>query len=154
MNLLIGVLILLGVVHPGLMTATALGVTLVDPSFGLSFIIAYWIGTFMNAQLLLPLVYALPKSVYLFMKGKIRFMAIPASFITPLIWQIILIILYFISERFFPSLNNFLGYSHGFNLGWLLSALHLLYATYFTKSGRQAAQVDYEQVFEKRYRKI
>lgn len=154
MKLIIAILFLLGIIHPGLMTAASLGVALVNPSFGLSFIAGYWIGIFINAQVLLPLVYALPKSIYLFLKRKIRFMAIPASFIPPLIWQVMFIILYFVSEKFFPELNRYLSSSDGFNLGWFLSALHLVYATYFTALGRQAAQGDYERVFEERYRKI
>lgn len=140
-----------GILHPGLFTAIGLGITLANPSFGLSLLIGYWLGVFINSQMFLPLIYAFPKSIYLVWKRKIRFMAIPMSFVPYLIWQIILIAIYFISEIFFPRLNEYLGSSTGFNFGWFLSVLGLIYGTYFTASGRDNIRKDYEEVFVKKY---
>ncbi len=141
-----------GILHSGLFTAVGLGVTLANPSFGLSLLCGYWTGIFVNSQIWLPLIYALPKSINLFLKKKIRFKAIFTCFIPPLIWQILLIILYLASQSLFPQLNEYISSSHGFNFGWFLSIFRLIYATYFTTAGRNDARKDYEEVFYKKYK--
>ena len=75
-----------------------LGIILMFPSFGISLAVGYYIGMFVYAQALLPFLYALPKSISLFLKGKIRFAAIAVCFVAPIFWYVLFVFLFWVSE--------------------------------------------------------
>lgn len=113
-------------------------------------LLGYFIGLFVFAQILLPLLYGVPKSIYLFIHKKIRFFAIISHLITPLIWCIGLIFLGFILEIFAPSINQFLIFNAPFNIGGNLAILSLL-LNFLRKEGRLDMAKDYEKTTIARY---
>ena len=119
--------------------------------FIIGLIFGFVIGLFLYAQMLLPVLYSLPKSIYLYLKGKVRFGAIIFPILTPLFWFIALVVLGFILEATVPSVNRFLLGNLGFNLGQWLSIGALL-LNFLTRKGRQDMADDYNNTTYERFR--
>lgn len=91
--------------------------------------IKFWAGLLLglaiNAQLLYPILYGLPRSIIWFMKGKIRFTGILSNIVGPIILSILIITFGFIAAMFFPSVIHFVK-SPAFSIGQTLSIIILL----------------------------
>ncbi len=115
-------------------------------------IIGFIVGLFIYAQIVLPIIYGLPKSIYRFAKKQVRFMAIISMLTTPVIWLVGLGILGIIMHKFAPSIYNFVVNNGAFNLGSTLGLLTII-ANLFTKKGRADMSDDYESSIA-RYKKL
>lgn len=113
-------------------------------------LLGYVVGLFVYAQMLLPLVYGVPKSLWLFYKKQVRFMAVLSHLLTPAIWFIGIMVLGFVLQAVAPSINQFLIFNQQFNLGGLLAIAALL-LNFLTKQGRNDMAADYEQTTLRRY---
>lgn len=111
-----------------------------------------FIGLFVYAQILLPILYGLPKSIWLFYKREVRFFAIISQLIPPVLWLSALFVLGFIIELIYPSLNRFLIGNPAFNLGQIFSVIALLLSFLFP-ARRADMKADYENSTYLRYRK-
>jgi hypothetical protein len=118
----------------------------------IGFILGFGIGLFIYAQILLPLIYSLPKSIYLFFKGKLKFTAVIFWLVPPLIWLIILIGLGVVFEAVMPSVNRFLTGNAGFHLGQLLAIAALL-IKFLSHKGRADIAEEYDRNTDARFRK-
>lgn len=115
-------------------------------------LLGFVIGLFVYAQMLLPLIYGAPKSLFLFAKGKVRFMAIISQLITPIVWFVGLFIFGFIFERIYPPLNKFITSNPAFGFGSILS-IGALVLNFLSSKGRQDMYNDYMETTYSRYRK-
>jgi hypothetical protein len=115
--------------------------------------LGFVIWLLVGAQMLLPIIYGLPRSIYHFFKGEVTLMAIISNLATPMIWCLILIALGFILEIVVPSLNDFIFSNPAFGLGQVLATLMLL-SSLITKKGRADLNADYEGSTLRRFRKI
>lgn len=115
--------------------------------------IGFTIGIFLYAQMLLPLIYGLPRSLYLFLKGELRFMGVVSQFITPAIWVVVLAILGFVFEWLVPWLNRFLITNIPFTVGnWIAVATLLL--NFLSSKGRVDMKEDFLKSTYSRYGKV
>lgn len=110
----------------------------------ISFVLGFIIGLFLYAQILLPLIYSLPLSIYYFFKGEVRISAIFFQFVPLIIWSVIITVLGLILIYFFPSINDFLVNDPSFLLGQLVSIIALL-INFLRPSGRLDMKSDYMQ---------
>lgn len=115
-------------------------------------VMGFVIGLFVNSQLFLPLIYGLPKSLWYFLKGEVRFMAIIAQFITPAIWIVGFFILGVILEIINPEINNFIFNRSAFGAGWTLSFFAILF-NFLSVSGRASMKADFDQTTYQKYKK-
>lgn len=115
-------------------------------------IIGFIVGLFVNSQLYLPLIYGLPKSIYYFIKGEVKFMAIITQFTTPLLWTVGLIIVGIILEFISPTINDFLFNRSAFSAGVTLSFFAIL-LNFLSVSGRVSMKADYDQSTYEKYKK-
>lgn len=118
----------------------------------ITLIVGFVIGLYVNSQLFLPLIYGLPKSLWYFFKGEVKFMAIVAQFITPAIWMIGFFIIGFIFELINPEIINFLFDKSAFGAGLNLSLLAIL-VNFFFVSGRASMKADFDQTTYQKYKK-
>lgn len=112
--------------------------------------LGFVIWLFVGAQILLPIVYGLPRSVYDFIKGRVRFMAIISNIVSPIFWLILVAITWFILNRFKSLLSD--SFVVGFFLGQCLATLSLLKA-FLRKDDRTRMATDYENSTLKPFRK-
>src|SRR5262249_23426752 len=113
--------------------------------------LGFTIGIFLYAQMLLPLIYGLPRSLYLFFNGELRFMGVVSQIITPVFWFVFLIVLGFLFEWPIPSLNRFLTTNAAFGLGNLL-AIGALLLNFFTSKGRADMRDDFLKTTYSRFK--
>lgn len=114
--------------------------------------LGFVVGLFVYAQMLLPLVYGAPRAIWLYARGEIRFMGVIAQFITPAIWVIILAVLGFLIQIFYPPLNSFFVSNVPFNIGGLLSIAVLL-INFLSKKGRADMRSDFDASTYQKYKK-
>lgn len=119
--------------------------------FIINLIFGFVIGLFIYAQMLLPLIYGLPKSIYLYLRGEVRFGAIIFQILPPLFWIVALILLGFLIEIVAPSINKFFIGSLGFNLGQLLAIAALL-LNFLSRKGRMDMADNYNNKIYERFR--
>jgi hypothetical protein len=111
----------------------------------LTFIISFLLGLFIYANIIFPIFYYLPKSIYLTIRGKLKFFSIIRCLLTPLIWFIIFIALGY----FLPNLiANEYTLSAASNFGQLLSIVALIYNGVFKKKGREDNDSDYWEMMK------
>lgn len=121
-------------------------------SFIVLFIAGIVIGSVVNVQFWMPLIYSLPKSIYLFAKGKVRFMAIPAQFVAPIIWYCILTAIYVSTHAFAPFIHDKILFSPGFTVGWSFSLWGIV-TNFFSKKGRADMADDYAKTTLRKFGK-
>ena len=114
--------------------------------------LGFTIGIFLYSQMLLPLIYGMPRSLYLFFNGELRFMGVVSQIITPVFWFVFLFVLGFLFEWLIPSLNRFLTTNAAFGLGNLL-AIGALLLNFFTSKGRADMREDFLKSTYSRFRK-
>ncbi len=119
----------------------------------LTFVLGCAICIYVSAQIFLPLLYSLPRSIYLYFKGELKFRAIPTHFIPPLIWIIGLVVLGYVLEAWAPAVMRFTETDTGFILGGALSLPFFLLQSFLTKKGRAEMKEDYERTTGQRFRK-
>lgn len=113
--------------------------------------VGFALGAFINAQFWLPLIYSLPRSTYLFFKGKIKFMAIPSHILVSGMWFGVWVAVYLILDAFSPYLHSLL-YHPMYVIGWNLSLVVLL-LNFFKSKGRSDMRDDYDRFTYSKYRK-
>ena len=111
----------------------------------LTFMISFFLGLFIYANIIFPIFYYLPKSIYLTIRGKLKFFSIIRCLLTPLIWFII----FFALGYFLPNLiANKYTLSAASNFGQLLSIVALIYNGVFKKKGREDNDSDYWEMMK------
>jgi len=115
-------------------------------------VLGFIIGLFVNSQFILPLIHGLPKSLWYFFKGEIKFMAIISQLITPAIWIVGFFILGIVLELINPALDDFILNGSAFGVGWTLSFFAIL-LNFLSVSGRASMKEDYDQTTFQKYRK-
>jgi hypothetical protein len=121
--------------------------------FLLAFIVSLVFGLFANAQIFLPILYNLPRSIYLYSSGRLRFAGILWQFIAPVSWMLGLAVFGFIDGFMGTSAVEFLSGSMGFNFGMGLSTIAILLAL-VTPSGLNDLKTDYEKNTFARFSKV
>lgn len=122
-------------------------------SFVLTAMLGFVIGIFLYAQLLLPLVYSFPRSLYLFYRGKLKITGVLVTLLTPVIWSFLLIAAGFILQGIFPLAITFALTNAGFNFGQWLS-IAALFLNFFSPKGREDMDADFQRVICKRFSKL
>lgn len=118
----------------------------------LMLIIGFVFGLFINSQVVIPLIYGLPKSIWYFLKGEVKFMAIIVQFFPPIFWTVGLFIIGIIFELINPKINNFITNS-GFSGGWTLSIFAILFS-FLSVSNRATTKAEYDNNTYEKYKKI
>lgn len=108
------------------------------------FFVSDFVGVFVSSQIILPIIYNLPRSVYHYLKGDLRFVAIPLHFVAPIIWSISLLALGFLLRLTAPSVLRFLTTNVPIALGQLM-ALVVVFLSVITPSGLKDLREDYEE---------
>ena len=108
--------------------------------FLFSFVVSLIVGLFVNAQIFLPILYNLPRSIYLYFTRKLRFVGIWRQFIAPVLWITGFFILGFVA----PSTAERLSGSMGVSFGWSLSTVAVLLSL-VTPSGLLSLKADYNE---------
>jgi hypothetical protein len=111
----------------------------------ITFIISFILGLFIYANIIFPIFYFLPKSIYLTIRGRLKYFSILRCLLTPFIWFLI----FFFLGYFFPNLiSNEYTLSTPSNLGQLFSILALIFNGVFKKDGREANNSDYWEMMK------
>lgn len=110
----------------------------------LGFVLGFAIGLFLYAQVLLPLIYGLPVSVYYFSKREVTVGAIFFQFISPLIWSVVIAVAGLLLHFAAPTIFDFLVNEPGSILGRLVAIAALLF-NFVRPSGRGDMKSDYMQ---------
>lgn len=114
------------------------------------FVIGLVVGTFVFSQMLLPILYSLPKSIIGVIKGRLKTTILLTHIASPIIWLFGIFVAYFISGLILPGVYNLItnvSFISGsfYGLFWLFWGL-------FSKKGRDDMRSDYDE-FIKRYMK-
>lgn len=110
----------------------------------LAFVLGLVIGMFLFSQLLLPLLYGLPRSIYLVLRGELRPTAILYYLVVPFVWLLVLAGVITLGFLAAPRLTEAVLSNDPFNLGGLL-ALVLVVLNIFRSEGRKSMREDFEQ---------
>lgn len=113
---------------------------------GLVFIIfGFIVGIFILPQIILPIVYSLPKAARLITKGVLRFSAFPYLLISPVLWtlSIGLISLYALNHSDYAG-DLFIAFIIGF-----IGSIVVMLQFSFTEKGRQTLADDFNDTFER-----
>lgn len=116
----------------------------------LGFILGFAIGLFLYAQILLPLIYGLPVSVYYFLKREVTVGAIFFQFVSPLIWSVGISVIGLLLHLAAPAIFDFLVNDPGSILGRLVGTAALL-LNFLRPSGRADMKSDYMQTTYSRF---
>lgn len=115
--------------------------------------IGFIVGTFFYAQIVLSLIYSLPKSTWLFLHKKIRFQAILINIGVSFLWLII----YLAFGLFFSLVTGLLNFPTVFGkayyIGSFISFVYLLFG-FFRSKGRADMRDDYERSTYSKYKII
>lgn len=122
-------------------------------AFIITFFLSCFIGVFINCQIILPILYNLPRSIYLFIKGEVRFAAIPVQFLAPIIWCFGLFIVGFVLQAIAPSVMRLLSTNLGINLGQVMSLVVVLLSV-VTPSGLRDLRADYDEKTLATYQRV
>lgn len=114
----------------------------------LGFVIWLYVG----AQILLPVIYGLPRSLYHFFKNEVTGWAIVYCLMISIVWFVGLIVLGFILQLVYPPLVDFAINNRAFGIGQGLATFMLL-SGLLTRNGRADLNADYESTF-RRFQKI
>jgi len=117
----------------------------------IGFVLGFVIGLFLYAQILLPLVYSFPLSIYYFLKREVTIGAIFSQFVPLIIWFVVITVLAVILSLIAPAINDFLANDPGFILGQLVSITALL-LNFLRPSGRSDMKSDYMQTTFARFK--
>lgn len=115
-------------------------------TFGLIF------GLYVYAQMLLPILYGLPRAIWMFIRGELRFMGVITQIITPLIWFVFFIVLGFILQAVYPPAIKYFTTDAGFFFGQLLAIVWLI-LNFLSSRGRRDMREDFMQTTYRRYGK-
>jgi tetratricopeptide (TPR) repeat protein len=109
-------------------------------------IISFFIGLYLYSQIIFPILYLFPKSIYLVIKREIKPISILMSLITPIFY----FVLFFALGFFFPSLiTNKYVMNPYVSIGSNISIVVLLYRGFLTKKGRSELNEDFLKFVEK-----
>lgn len=110
----------------------------------IGFLLGFAMGLFLYAQILLPLIYSLPLTIYYYFKREVTVGAIFFQFVPPLIWFFVItvvgLVLYFIAPTIFVFFVN----DPGSILG-RLAAIAALLLNFLRPKGRADMRSDYLQ---------
>jgi hypothetical protein len=107
------------------------------------FFLGLVIGLFVYAQVLLPLVYGVPCSLYLYFRKEVRLGAVLFQLAGPVVWWVMLLILGLVLALISPKLLNFLVYDPAFRGGgW--AAIVLLLLNFLSGKGRADMRDDFQ----------
>src|SRR5712692_1564682 len=106
------------------------------------------VGVWVNSQIFFPILYGLPKSVWLFFKGELRFVGILVQFVAPILWMTLAFIVGFVA----PSFPHFVSTNLGLALGNTISVVVVLLSL-VTPSGLRDLRSDFDEKTYARFRK-
>lgn len=112
------------------------------------FIIAFLIGTWWYSVIILPIIYSIPKSVFLIFQKELRKTIVLNQLLTPIIWTVISTVIAFLIIMFIPKFAQFLYSSYGFYFGQLFGIGFMLVRS-FTRAGRKDLDEDYWKIASK-----
>jgi len=107
------------------------------------FIVGFLLGIWGFSILILPLVYGFPRAIYWTAKGLLKKSAIFSYLVSPILWTVIFVSLFFILSRFTPALANRFSESWGFQGGIVVGILLMIFRPLFSKSSRRDLQEDF-----------
>lgn len=111
-------------------------------------ILGFIIGTFINHQTIFPIIYSLPKSIWLVFHKELKVKAIFILLIAPIIWYVGITVLFI----FIPTLMNFIENNYTFNFGWTVSLIAMIY-NLLTVKGRIGIKNEYDAAILQKYKK-
>ena len=118
----------------------------------LSLIFGFILGIFINSNIWLPVLYGLPRTTFLFIKGEIKFKAIIVCLVTPALWVVTILGFLFFSAGFFPSVNHYFTNNSAFVVGWTFSLAQIPWI--FIMPGLRKTMVqEFEASIVSKYRK-
>jgi hypothetical protein len=109
-----------------------------------SFVAGLLIGVYANANIILPLLYGLPRAIRGVFYGELRPASIPFQLVAPLFWCALFVGAGFFMAAFAPSLLHHTARNAAFGLGnWVSVALMLL--AFFRPASRADMADDFER---------
>ncbi|MEI8203824.1 MAG: hypothetical protein WCH34_12460 [Bacteroidota bacterium] len=112
--------------------------------------LGYFIGLFISAQLILPIILGLPIAVPLVIKKEMRPRVYLALFRTPLIWIIQLSIFCFLLAWVWPSAAKWIIGNQTLNIGLTFGFIAIL-LTPLSRKGRVDFRIDFDKIYSKYY---
>lgn len=113
--------------------------------FPLGFIFAL----FVTAQMLLPIILGLPRAIRLISRHEMRGAVIGRILLTPLIWVVLLFVVLFLIDFFWPSAAAFLYNNGALNLGAWAGTIAIILSPLSAKS-----RADFKADFDKSYQRF
>jgi hypothetical protein len=109
--------------------------------------LGFAIGLFSTSQMLLPLIWALPRAIWLARKRQMRLAVCGRILMTPLIWFVGLVLVGFL----WPSVAKFLYDNSALNLGMWLGTVAIILSPLSAKS-RRDFHADFDKAYGQFYR--
>jgi hypothetical protein len=112
--------------------------------------LGYFLGLFISAQMVLPIILGLPLAFSLVSKKQMRPKVFIILFRTPVIWVIQLYILGFILGRFFPTAANWIIGNQTLNIGMSFGLICILFSP-LSKKVRGDFRIDFDKIYGRYY---
>ena len=108
------------------------------------FIVGFFVFLIVNANIIVPILYSLPRAIYLFGKKQVRGRAVSVQLIAPIIWVSIFVLLGFI----YPPAAKFVIYNPYLAAANWVSIMAILFK-FFTTKGRAEMSSDFNDNIKK-----
>jgi hypothetical protein len=135
-----------------LLFCLALGVMLkVQGIFALLWLpLGFAIGLFVTAQLVLPLIFGLPRAIRLVARGEMRSGVYARLLITPILWIVVLVVILFLIGFLSPPAAAWVADNAALNVGTWLGIIGILLSP-LSKKSRSDFRDDFDRSYEQFY---
>lgn len=113
-------------------------------SLGL-FVFAYFVSLLFTISFLVPIFYAVPKAFVGFVKKELKFRAVLAYTVAPIVWTAALLLFAFLLASFSPDIFLYISNNTGFVIGDALGAVTALLNLIFSKKTHMDAKSDFDE---------
>lgn len=109
------------------------------------FTAGFFFGTLVFAGICLPLIYGLPKSLWLVLKGKLRWTTPLKYLVSPIISNVVLVLIAWGLLEWAPNVAKSLAESGAFNWASVIAIGFFLLKSIFSKSTRADLRADFDK---------
>lgn len=114
------------------------------------FPLGFIIGLFVTAQIVLPIVLGLPRAIRLVSRGAMRSAVYLRLIVTPLVWLLLLAVIFFLVGLFWPSAGAWLDGNAAMNVGTWLGIFAILLSP-LSKKSRSDFREDFDRSYARFY---
>jgi hypothetical protein len=109
------------------------------------FTAGFFFGTLVFAGIWLPLIYGFPKSLWLVLKGKLRWTAPLKYLVSPIVSNVVLVLIAWGLLEWAPDVAKSLAESGAFNWASVMAIGFFLLKSIFSKSTRADLRADFDK---------